>query len=227
MPVASRIRKLGLRVLGVATIAGTLAWAANSAPLVPTGDTQGPGVGYGYGAGKVTICHYPPGNPGNAHTITVGQPAVAAHIANHGDTLGACIPVVTANSTSQQEGSSNKPKPHGNSGGHGNSGNAPGHSGSTTGSSGGHGNSGNAPGHSGSTTGSSGGHGNSGNAPGHSGGTTGSSGGGHGNSDNAPGHSGGTPGNSGNAPGHSGGTPGNSGGHGNSGGGHGNSGNHP
>jgi Domain of unknown function (DUF5666)/FecR protein len=39
--------------------------------------------------GKVVICHYPPGNPGNRHTIEVGQPAVAAHMA-HGDTLGPC-----------------------------------------------------------------------------------------------------------------------------------------
>lgn len=41
-------------------------------------------------APKVTICHIPPGNPGNAHTITVGEPAVNAHVGNHGDTLGAC-----------------------------------------------------------------------------------------------------------------------------------------
>lgn len=40
-------------------------------------------------AGKVTICHIPPGNPANAHTIEVGSPAVAAHLA-HGDSLGAC-----------------------------------------------------------------------------------------------------------------------------------------
>jgi hypothetical protein len=38
---------------------------------------------------KVVICHYPPGNPGNRHTIEVGQPAVQAHMA-HGDTLGPC-----------------------------------------------------------------------------------------------------------------------------------------
>src|SRR6185295_8619847 len=37
----------------------------------------------------VTICHIPPGNPANAHSITVGAPAVSAHLA-HGDTLGAC-----------------------------------------------------------------------------------------------------------------------------------------
>jgi hypothetical protein len=38
---------------------------------------------------KAVICHYPPGNPGNRHTIEVGQPAVPAHLA-HGDTLGLC-----------------------------------------------------------------------------------------------------------------------------------------
>jgi len=37
----------------------------------------------------VTLCHIPPGNPANAHTITVGEPAVKAHL-RHGDTLGAC-----------------------------------------------------------------------------------------------------------------------------------------
>jgi hypothetical protein len=38
---------------------------------------------------KVVICHYPPGNLGNRHTIEVGQPAVSEHMA-HGDTLGPC-----------------------------------------------------------------------------------------------------------------------------------------
>ncbi len=41
-------------------------------------------------SGHITICHFPPGNRPNAHTITVGAPAVAAHIANHGDHLGPC-----------------------------------------------------------------------------------------------------------------------------------------
>ena len=37
------------------------------------------------------ICHRPPGNPGNAHTITVGsEQARDAHIRNHGDTPGPC-----------------------------------------------------------------------------------------------------------------------------------------
>src|SRR3712207_2319110 len=39
--------------------------------------------------GRVTVCHIPPGNPANAHTIRVGPPAVKAHL-KHGDTLGAC-----------------------------------------------------------------------------------------------------------------------------------------
>ncbi len=38
---------------------------------------------------KVTLCHIPPGNPANAYTITVGRPAVAAHLA-HGDYEGPC-----------------------------------------------------------------------------------------------------------------------------------------
>lgn len=45
------------------------------------------------GTEKVTICHIPPGNPANAHSITVGEPALSAHMA-HGDTDGACAPYV-------------------------------------------------------------------------------------------------------------------------------------
>jgi hypothetical protein len=42
-------------------------------------------------APKKTICHVPPGNPGNAHTITVGAPAAAAHLDQHeGDYAGPC-----------------------------------------------------------------------------------------------------------------------------------------
>ena len=40
--------------------------------------------GGGNGAGKVCLCHIPPGNPGNAHTICVGAPAVKSHL-GHGD----------------------------------------------------------------------------------------------------------------------------------------------
>jgi hypothetical protein len=38
---------------------------------------------------KVVICHIPPGNPGNFHTIVVSAAAVPAHL-DHGDYLGAC-----------------------------------------------------------------------------------------------------------------------------------------
>ena len=38
---------------------------------------------------KVLVCHIPPGNPNNAHTICVSYNAVAAHLA-HGDYLGNC-----------------------------------------------------------------------------------------------------------------------------------------
>ena len=41
-------------------------------------------------AKKTTICHIPPGNPANAHTICVGNPAVPHHMKNHGDLVGAC-----------------------------------------------------------------------------------------------------------------------------------------
>jgi len=38
---------------------------------------------------EVSICHVPPGNPANAHTITVGSAAVESHL-THGDILGVC-----------------------------------------------------------------------------------------------------------------------------------------
>jgi hypothetical protein len=38
---------------------------------------------------KTTVCHIPPGNPGNAHTICVGNAAVPAHL-DHGDFVGTC-----------------------------------------------------------------------------------------------------------------------------------------
>jgi hypothetical protein len=41
-------------------------------------------------ADKVAICHRPPGNPDNAHTITIGGPAAEAHMNEHGDASGAC-----------------------------------------------------------------------------------------------------------------------------------------
>ncbi len=40
---------------------------------------------------KVLLCHVPPGNPANAHTICISPNAVAAHLENHeGDHCGPC-----------------------------------------------------------------------------------------------------------------------------------------
>ncbi|NOK12020.1 hypothetical protein [Corallococcus exercitus] len=55
---------------------------AGEAPATDDGSAPG-------GDGRVSICHIPPGNHANAHTITVGAPAVAAHL-HHGDRMGAC-----------------------------------------------------------------------------------------------------------------------------------------
>jgi len=38
---------------------------------------------------KVTVCHRPPGNPGNQHTLEIGASALDAHLA-HGDEEGEC-----------------------------------------------------------------------------------------------------------------------------------------
>jgi hypothetical protein len=39
---------------------------------------------------KITICHIPPGNPENAHTIEISESAWPAHRDNHGDYMGEC-----------------------------------------------------------------------------------------------------------------------------------------
>ena len=46
-----------------------------------------PGLAEGAPEPKVTICHFPPGNPANVHQITVGASAVPAHVTNHGDAV--------------------------------------------------------------------------------------------------------------------------------------------
>ena len=47
--------------------------------------------GFPCGNGKVLICHVPPGNPDNAHTICISENAVPGHFANHkGDHCGPC-----------------------------------------------------------------------------------------------------------------------------------------
>ena len=40
---------------------------------------------------KELVCHIPPGNPANAHTICVSKNAVDTHVSHHADTIGACV----------------------------------------------------------------------------------------------------------------------------------------
>jgi Dictyostelium (slime mold) repeat/EGF-like domain len=42
------------------------------------------------GSAKVQVCHIPPGNPANFHTITISENALQAHL-GHGDLAGACF----------------------------------------------------------------------------------------------------------------------------------------
>ena len=69
------------------------------------------------GKNKVTICHIPPGNPENAHLITVGEPAVLAHIA-HGDTLEECPDDLSGEGSddNSKKGNQNVKENKGNSG---------------------------------------------------------------------------------------------------------------
>ncbi len=46
------------------------------------------------GGNKVDVCHIPPGNPDNKHTITISNKALDAHLA-HGDLAGSCENQVT------------------------------------------------------------------------------------------------------------------------------------
>ena len=38
----------------------------------------------GHAGKQVSVCHVPPGNPTNVHTISIGEAAISAHLA-HGD----------------------------------------------------------------------------------------------------------------------------------------------
>jgi hypothetical protein len=64
-------------------VAGFLALAAVAALIIltPAASAQGE---------KVTICHIPPGNPANAHSITISVSALQTHIDQHGDSIGEC-----------------------------------------------------------------------------------------------------------------------------------------
>lgn len=82
-------------IAGTSALTGCItSGSSNDASSESAARTAGSATGAGsLGVTKVTICHIPPGNPANAHSITVGSPAVRAHLA-HGDSLGACPDVL-------------------------------------------------------------------------------------------------------------------------------------
>ncbi len=45
---------------------------------------------------QIEICHIPPGNPANRHTIKVSANALDAHLA-HGDFIGKCDGIIVVN----------------------------------------------------------------------------------------------------------------------------------
>jgi hypothetical protein len=93
--------------------------AAGCGPETPTGSepagaqlTQAVGgqPGAAGTGGKVEVCHLPPGNPANAHTIVVGAPAVEAHLA-HGDRVGSCEAPGEGGDGSSPDGGDETPPP--------------------------------------------------------------------------------------------------------------------
>jgi len=82
--VTTAVLALGLTMTGGMSYAASAVAKAPSAVkqlVKPEKNTVAKG---GSGNQKVTICHIPPGNPSNAHLITISENAVPAHLA-HGD----------------------------------------------------------------------------------------------------------------------------------------------
>lgn len=74
-------------------------WILNTTTAMSADGTTLVGVGFGPRAqggwivkmDKVNICHAPPGNPANAHTVNVDFPRGMQTHLNHGDTIGLCV----------------------------------------------------------------------------------------------------------------------------------------
>lgn len=66
----------------------TIVLAALAGLLVASG--LGTGVAADKGHDTMEICHSPPGNPENAHTIRVAAHALPAHMAHGDDVSGPC-----------------------------------------------------------------------------------------------------------------------------------------
>jgi hypothetical protein len=75
---------LGLRRFGASALLAavlTVASFMSGHPLLTGAASAAP-------APKIQICHIPPGNPANWHTITISEKALGAHL-KHGDLPGA------------------------------------------------------------------------------------------------------------------------------------------
>jgi uncharacterized membrane protein YgcG len=137
-----------IRIASAGTAAAALLAAFAAVAGAGLQSTSSSASEYQYGPGshqygqKVTLCHHTHSKKHPWVTITVGAPAVKAHL-KHGDTPGACPAVVPAANTKKHHGhkgsdNSSTQNTQGNSGSHGKSGDH-GNSGGN-GSSGGNGN---------------------------------------------------------------------------------------
>ena len=78
-------------LVAAATLFALGLWMAPIAKAAKPTPTATPDFDGASDPNKCTICHVPPGNPPNAHTLTIGCSAVDAHLKNHpGDCLGPC-----------------------------------------------------------------------------------------------------------------------------------------
>jgi hypothetical protein len=74
-----------LSTIAMITVVGVVAAGSLVSPMLAAeGQTASPK--------KTTDCHRPPGNPDNDQTITTSAPSDPAHVRNHGDTIGPCLP---------------------------------------------------------------------------------------------------------------------------------------
>jgi uncharacterized membrane protein YgcG len=83
-------------VIGLATtactaeVSGSRSQAENGLPQSCQANAPDPNACDPADTSKTTVCHIPPGNPANAHTICIGNAAVAKHLEKHGDFVGTC-----------------------------------------------------------------------------------------------------------------------------------------
>jgi hypothetical protein len=73
-----------------AEVSGTRSQAENGLPDSCQANAPDPRACDPADTSKTTVCHIPPGNPANAHTICIGNAAVAKHLEKHGDFVGTC-----------------------------------------------------------------------------------------------------------------------------------------